>query len=77
MPFGLRNPNCPTAGLFGNRSFMPNIGSVTVEEHMHGETVWVAVRSRGADWSWLKPDEAVELGWSWIEKYGSGAPSEQ
>ena len=56
---------------------MLNIGSVTMEEHTHGETVWVAVRSRGADWSWLKPDEAVELGRSWIEKYGSGAPSEQ
>ncbi len=40
-----------------------------VEEHMHGETVWVAVRSRGAEWSWLTPDEAVELGRSWIEKY--------
>ena len=40
-----------------------------VEEHVHGETVWVAVRSRGADWSWLTPDEAVELGRSWIEKY--------
>ena len=40
-----------------------------VEEHVHGETVWVAVRSRGADWSWLTPNEAVQLGRSWIEKY--------
>ena len=40
-----------------------------VEEHVHGETVWVAVRSRGADWSWLTPDEAVQLGREWIEKY--------
>ena len=42
-----------------------------VEEHVHGETVWVAVRSRGADWSWLTPNEAVELGRSWIEKYSA------
>jgi hypothetical protein len=42
---------------------------LAVEEHVHGETLWVAVRSRGADWSWLTPDEAVELGRSWIEKY--------
>jgi hypothetical protein len=41
------------------------------EEHVHGETVWVAVRSRGADWSWLTPEEAVRLGREWIEKYGA------
>jgi hypothetical protein len=42
---------------------------LAVEEHVHGDTVWVAVRSRGADWSWLTPDEAVQLGRTWIEKY--------
>jgi hypothetical protein len=42
---------------------------LAVEEHVHGETAWVAVRSRGAEWSWLTPDEAVELGRAWIEKY--------
>lgn len=42
-----------------------------VEEHVHGETVWIAVRSRGAEWSWLTPDEAVALGRSLIEKYSS------
>ena len=42
---------------------------LAVEEHVHGETVWVALRSRGADWSWLTPDEAVQLGRKWIEKY--------
>lgn len=41
-----------------------------VEEHVHGETVWVALRSRGSDWSWLTPDEAVRLGRELIEKYG-------
>lgn len=45
--------------------------SFAVEEHVHGETVWVAVRARGADWSWLTPAEAVELGRSFIEKYSS------
>jgi hypothetical protein len=46
---------------------------LAVEEHVHGETVWVAVRSRGADWSWLTPDEAVELGRAWIERYSRAA----
>jgi hypothetical protein len=48
--------------------------SFAVEEHVHGETVWVAVRSRGADWSWLTPEEAVELGRAFIEKYSSPVP---
>jgi hypothetical protein len=48
---------------------MSNATPLAVEEHVHGDTVWVAVRSRGADWSWLTPDEAVELGRAWIEKY--------
>jgi len=48
---------------------MSHQAPLAVEEHVHGETVWVAVRSRGADWSWLTPDEAVQLGREWIEKY--------
>ena len=48
---------------------MPNPPSVAVEEHVHGDTVWIALRSRGADWSWLTPEEAVRLGRAWIEKY--------
>jgi hypothetical protein len=51
---------------------MPNQPPVTVEEHLHGDTVWVALRSRGADWSWLTPEEAVRLGRAWIEKYSPG-----
>jgi hypothetical protein len=42
-----------------------------VEEHVHGDTVWVAVRARGADWSWLTPDEAVQLAREWIDKYAA------
>ena len=44
---------------------------ITVEEHVRGDTRWVAVRARGAEWSWLTPDEAVALGRLWLEKYGS------
>ncbi len=42
---------------------------LAVEEHVHGDTVWVALRSRGAEWSWLTPDEPVELGRRLIERY--------
>ncbi len=48
---------------------MSHSNSLMVEEHVHGDTVWVALRSRGADWSWLTPDEAVRLGRELIEKY--------
>ena len=50
---------------------MSNPNQLMVEEHVHGETVWVAVRARGADWSWLTPEEAVRLGRLWREQYGS------
>jgi hypothetical protein len=45
---------------------------IIVEEHVYGDTVWIALRSRGADWSWLTRDEAVKLGQAWIEKYQAG-----
>jgi len=50
---------------------MPQSGSFSVEEHVHGDTVWVAIRARGADWSWLTPQEAARLGREWVEKYGA------
>ncbi|MBV9249851.1 MAG: hypothetical protein JO227_11480 [Acetobacteraceae bacterium] len=43
----------------------------SVEEHVHGDTVWVAIRARGADWSWLTPEEAVRLGREWVARYGA------
>ena len=49
--------------------------SLTVEEHTCGDTHWVAVRARGAEWSWLTPAEAAELGRLWVEKYGLAAKS--
>ena len=50
---------------------MSQTQQLAVEEHVHGETVWVALRARGADWSWLTPEEAVRLGREWVAKYGS------
>jgi hypothetical protein len=48
------------------------IGPYAVEERIvGGETVWVAIRARGAEWSWLTPAEAVRLGRRWVEKYGT------
>jgi len=47
------------------------ISSYSVEERVvHGDTVWVAIRARGAEWSWLTPAEAAELGRQWVERYG-------
>jgi len=40
---------------------------------VHGDTVWVAVRSRGADWSWLTPEEAVCVAHQWLERYDRDA----
>jgi hypothetical protein len=48
---------------------MHSSSSVAVEEHLHGDTCWVAIRARGAEWSWLTPDEAAELGRQWVEMY--------
>jgi hypothetical protein len=50
--------------------------SYTVEERIvHGETIWVAIRARGAEWSWLTPREAARLGRELIEKYGDERPA--
>jgi hypothetical protein len=54
---------------------MLNSPPIAVEEHVHGDTVWVALRSRGADWSWLTPAEAVQLGRALIEKYSCAPPA--
>lgn len=56
--------------------FMFNATQVAIEEHVHGETTWVALRSRGAEWSWITPDEAVRLGKLLIDRYG-GLPVEE
>jgi hypothetical protein len=51
---------------------MQDFGSVAVEEHMHGDILWVAVRARGAEWSWLTPEDAVRLARHWMALYGAG-----
>jgi len=50
---------------------MSQTGAFSVEEHIHGDTVWVAIRARGAEWSWLTPQEAARLGREWVERYGA------
>lgn len=45
--------------------------TVKFEEHVHGGTVWVAIRARGAEWSWLTQEEAARLGREWAARYGS------
>jgi hypothetical protein len=52
---------------------MQNFGSVTVEEHVSGDTLWVAVRARGAEWSWLTPEDALRLATHWMATYGAAA----
>jgi hypothetical protein len=50
-----------------------HFGSVTVEEQTLGETRWVALRSRGADWSWLTPQDALLLARHWMAAYDNAA----
>jgi hypothetical protein len=50
------------------------VGPYSVEEKLvHGETRWIAIRARGAEWSWLTPEEAAAIGREWVERYGSAA----
>jgi len=47
------------------------ISPYTVEERVvDGDTTWVAIRARGAEWSWLTPSEAARLGRLWLSRYG-------
>jgi hypothetical protein len=54
---------------------MASFSPFTVEEHVRGDTRWIAIRARGAEWSWLTPKEAADLGRQWVEQYGDGAGS--
>ena len=50
-----------------------SVGSYVTEKRVvQGDTVWVAIRARGAEWSWLTPAEAVALARHWLEAYGNG-----
>lgn len=43
----------------------------TVEERQVSDATWVGLRARGAEWSWLTPDEAVAIARIWLEQYAS------
>ena len=51
-----------------------SFGPVCVEEHVHGDTNWIAVRARGAEWSWLTQNDALLLARHWMAAYGTAAP---
>jgi hypothetical protein len=54
------------------------ISAYSVEERtVCGGTIWVAIRARGAEWSWLTPAEAARLGQQWVDRYGGPQGGEQ
>ena len=50
-----------------------HFGSVSAEEHVYGDTQWIAIRARGAEWSWLTPNDALVLARHWMATYGATA----
>jgi hypothetical protein len=40
------------------------------ERAISADTIWIGIRARGAEWSWLTPEEAVAIGRAWLERYG-------
>jgi hypothetical protein len=49
---------------------MSYVAPYSIEERvLPGDTRWVAIRARGAEWSWLTPEEAVALGRILLAKY--------
>ncbi len=51
-----------------------SIGSYSVEEHVQGGTLWVSIRARGSEWSWLTEDEAAAIGRRWAAQYSRQSP---
>jgi hypothetical protein len=46
------------------------VGPYEVEQRLVGEeTRWIAIRARGAEWSFLTPDEAADLGRQLVERF--------
>ena len=43
------------------------------EELKVGDVLWVKVRARGAETSYLTPQEAARIGQEWVKRYGSAA----
>jgi len=51
-----------------------SVAPYQVEERLvAGETRWIAIRARGAEWSYLTTDEAADLGRQWVERFGGSA----
>jgi hypothetical protein len=47
------------------------VGPYEVEQRLVGEaTRWIAIRARGAEWSFLTPAEAADLGRQLVEQFG-------
>ena len=42
---------------------------VDIQERVVGDVRWIAIRARGAEWSWLTPQEAAELAREWKQRY--------
>jgi hypothetical protein len=51
------------------------LGSVSVEEHQAGDVTWIALRARGADWSWLTRDDALRVARHLIALYDRSVDS--
>ena len=48
------------------------VGPYEVEQRLVGEeTRWIAIRARGAEWSFLTPVEAADLGRQLVERFGA------
>ena len=55
-----------------------SVAPYQVEERLvEGETRWIAIRARGAEWSYLTTDEAADLGRQWVERFGMRADGEE
>ncbi len=54
------------------------VGPYSVEERVvQGDTQWIAIRARGAEWSWLTAEEAAAIGRAWVDKYGANGEPER
>lgn len=51
-------------------AFAPDASHLDCEEYLAGDTLWVRIRARGAEWSWVTPQEAARLGAEWVQRYG-------
>jgi hypothetical protein len=49
-----------------------------VEERLvEGQTRWIAIRARGAEWSYLTTEEAADIGRQWVAQFCSRAADKE